>query len=124
MSLKKILLGISGLILILLVVAGSFYAIYLRPFMKQMMPMHTVQYDKQLTLVLGGCGNSGILVSDSLVLVVDTKMGEAMEPFYEQVKQLAGNKPIVLVDTHIHQDHAKGNYLYKGQTVIAGGNYD
>ncbi len=124
MNTRKILLWIFGIISVIFVIAGSLYAIYLRPFMKEMMVMHTVPYDKQLTIVLGGGGNSGILVSDSLVLVVDSKMDEAAKQFYDQVKQIAGNKPIVLVNTHIHGDHAKGNNYYAGQTIMAGGNYD
>lgn len=102
--------------------------------MHEMQVAIQVPIDNELTVVLGeGGGNSGILVSDSLVLVVDSKMGGAMgrlfgsagdKEFYKQVRRLAGNKPIVLVNTHIHADHAKGNYLYKGETIIAGGNYD
>ena len=124
MNFKKILLWLSGIVALVFIVAGSFYGIYLRPFMKEMMVMNTVPVDSQLTLVLGGGGNSGILTSDSLVLVVDTKMREATKPFYDQVKQIAGNRPIIVVNTHVHSDHNGGNNLFKGQTIIAGGNYD
>jgi cyclase len=124
MNTRKILLWVFGIISIIFIVAGSLYAVFVRPFMKEMMVMHTIPYDKQLTIVLGGGGNSGILVSDSLVLVVDSKMDEAATQFYDQVKQLAGSKPIILVNTHIHPDHAKGNKYYKGQTIIAGANND
>jgi cyclase len=64
-------------------------------------------------------------VSDSAVLVIDTKIDEATaQQLYNQVKQLAGTKPIIVVNTHIHADHTYGNKLFKGQTIIAGGNYD
>jgi cyclase len=124
MNRKKILLWILGVVAIIAIPVIAFMGIYVRPFMSKMMVVRTVPYDQQLTLVLGGGGNSGILVSDSLVLVVDTKMKEAADNLYQQVKQLAGNKPIIVVNTHVHTDHSNGNHLYKGQTIIAGGNYD
>ena len=120
---KKILKWFGVAILLLLVVAGSLYMIYLRPFIEKMKQINTIQYDTELTIVEGGGGNSGILTSDSLVLVIDTKMDEAAEVLYNQVKEIAGNKPIFVVNTHIHPDHTKGNKFYKGQTILAGGNY-
>ena len=111
------------ILLVVLVVAGGFFFVYLRPFIQKMKVVTTVQYDKELTIVTGGAGNSGILVSDSMVLVIDTKMDEAAETFHKQVMALAGNKPIFIVNTHIHPDHCKGNSLYKAQTILAGGNY-
>jgi cyclase len=98
--------------------------IYVFPFMQEMKKVTTIQSDPQLTLVLGGGGNSGILVSDSVVLVIDTKMNEAADDLYNTVKKLARNKPIIAINTHIHTDHTGGNKFYEGQTIIAGGNYD
>src|ERR1017187_6944838 len=121
--LKKILKWLGILVLVLATIGITLYLIYLRPLMEKMKHTEVVQYDKELTLVLGGGGNSGILVSDSLVIVIDTKQDEAAEQLYKQVKQLAGNKPILVVNTHYHPDHTKGNKLYKGQNIIAGGNY-
>src|ERR1039457_1183031 len=120
---KKILIGFGIIILLLVVVSGTLYLIYLRPFMEKMKVTEVVQYDKDLTIVLGGGGNSGILNSDSLVLVIDTKMDAAAEDLYKKVKQIAGNKPIFVVNTHAHSDHSKGNKNYQGQTILAGGNY-
>ena len=120
---KKILKWIGIVILILVAIGGSLYMIYVRPFMQKMKETNTIQYDKELTLVMGGGGNSGVLVSDSLVVVVDTKMDEAAEQFDKMVRELAGNKSVLVVNTHYHPDHSKGNKLYKGQTIIAGANY-
>lgn len=120
---KKFLKVVAIISLILLIAGGSIYWIYLRPFMQKMKQTSIINYDKELTIVLGGGGNSGILVSDSLVIVIDTKMDKAADEFYETVKKLAGNKPIIVVNTHIHPDHTGGNKNYKGQTIIAGGNY-
>jgi glyoxylase-like metal-dependent hydrolase (beta-lactamase superfamily II) len=124
MNLKKILLWIFLVVAVIAAAGFILFSIYVKPFMSKMMVVHTVQYDPQLTLVLGGGGNSCILTSDSVVLVVDSKMKDAAKNLYDQVKQIAGNKPIILVNTHVHTDHTGGNSFYKGQTIIAGGNYD
>jgi len=120
----KTFLKVFGVIILILIIAGgSIYWIYLRPFMQKMKHTSTIKYDKELTIVLGGGGNSGILASDSLIIVIDTKMDKAADDFYKTVKEIAGNKPILVVNTHIHPDHTAGNKNYKGQTILAGGNY-
>ncbi|MDB5284646.1 MAG: lactamase [Bacteroidota bacterium] len=127
MKFKKIATWVLGFIVLVFLIVGGFYFISVRPVMQKMMAIHTINYDKDLTLVIGGGGNSGILTSDSLVLVVDTKMGEAGEPFYKQVKQIAGNRPVIVVNTHVHGDHTSGNHFFKqdkGTLIYAGGNYD
>ncbi len=122
---KKILIVFAVLVVLGLGTGAGIYFTYLYPFMQKMKHTETISYDKQLTLVIGGGGNSGILVSDSAVLVIDTKIDEpSSQQLYNQVKQLAGSKPIIVVNTHIHTDHTFGNKLFKGQTIIAGGNYD
>ena len=121
--LKKTLKWIGVLVLVIVAVGATLYMIYLRPFMNKMKQVTTLQYDKELTLVLGGGGNSGILVSDSLVIVIDTKQDDAAEQLSKQVIQIAGNRPILVVNTHFHPDHTKGNKFYKGQNILVGGNY-
>src|ERR1700739_4018546 len=120
---KKVLKWLGIVLLVLIVTGFTLYMIYLRPFMQKMKQTNTIQYDKELTLVLGGGGNSGILVSDSLIIVIDTKMDEAAEQLSKTVKELAGKKPIIVINTHYHPDHSSGNSFYSGQTIIAGGNY-
>lgn len=122
-TLKKILKWLGIALLVVLLAGFTLYLVYLRPVMEQMKQTSTVQYDRGLTLVLGGGGNSGILVSDSLVLVIDTKMDEAAEALAQTVKSLAGGRPIIVVNTHIHPDHSGGNQFYQDQRIIAGGNY-
>ncbi|HTA62106.1 MAG TPA: MBL fold metallo-hydrolase [Bacteroidia bacterium] len=121
--LKKILKWLGIVILLLGAIGATLYMIYLRPFMQKMKQTTVVNYDKELTLVLGGGGNSGILVSDSLVIVIDTKMDEGAEKLAKMAKELAGKKPILVINTHYHPDHSTGNSFYTGQTIIAGANY-
>ena len=120
---KKVLKWIGVILLVLIVTGFTLYMIYLRPFMQKMKVTNIVKYDKELTIVLGGGGNSGILSSDSLVIVIDTKMDDAAEQLSKTVKEIAGNKPILVINTHYHPDHSGGNTFYKGQAIMAGANY-
>jgi glyoxylase-like metal-dependent hydrolase (beta-lactamase superfamily II) len=122
-TLKNILKWAGGIVLLLVVISLTLYLIYLRPVMIKMAETNVIKYDKDLTIVEGGGGNSGILVSDSLVIVIDSKQGEAAEQLSKMVKELAGNKPILVINTHYHPDHSTGNVYYKGQSILAGGNY-
>ncbi|PBQ32375.1 hypothetical protein CNR22_11535 [Sphingobacteriaceae bacterium] len=121
--LKKMFKWLGIIVLVIALIGGSLYMIYLRPFLEKMKEITMIPYDKELMIVIGGGGNSGIIASDSLVIVVDTKMDDAAKNLYDQAKQVEGNKPILVINTHIHPDHNSGNKFYKGSTIIAGGNY-
>ena len=121
---RKILLRLGLLVLVLIAGLATFFFVYLYPFMNKMKVTNITRVDPQFTIITGGGGNSGILISDSLVLVIDTKQDDAAEALAKQVKELAAGKPIIVVNTHVHPDHSKGNQYYEGSTIIAGGNYD
>ncbi len=116
---KKILLVIA--VVLILLVAGFFILIY--PSYSKFLKTETLPFDKSLTIVIGGGGNSGILVTDSVVLVIDTKMGKAAEAFFKLVKEKAGSKKIIVINTHYHGDHINGNKFYKGSPIYIG-NYE
>lgn len=120
---KKFFKWFGSVVLLVALVGGILFFKYLYPFMKKMKETEVVQFDKDLTLITGGGGNSGILNSDSLVVVIDTKMDAAAEELHAQVMKIAGSKPILVINTHIHPDHVKGNELYKGASILAGANY-
>src|SRR6185437_8690845 len=120
---KKVFKWIGIIVLVLAVIVGTLFMVYVRPFMKEFMATKTVKFDPELTLILGGGGNTGILASDSMVLVIDTKMQDASEKLYDTVMAIAKGKPILIVNTHVHKDHAGGNDKYKGHRIMAGGNY-
>ncbi|MEI9920382.1 MAG: MBL fold metallo-hydrolase [Bacteroidota bacterium] len=114
-------IGIIGLVIVGL--AAIFYFSYVKPVLAKIEATNIINYDDNLVIFEGGGGNSGILKSDSLVLVIDTKMSDGADALATQVKQIAGIKPILIVNTHYHIDHSRGNHLYPGQTIIAGGGY-
>ena len=68
-----------------------------------------ISKDNNLNIYLGGGGNSGVLVSDSAVVVIDTKMMGNAKDLYNIAKSKAGDKPIIVINTHYHSDHTNGN---------------
>jgi cyclase len=111
---KKVLLIVVLLIVVIIAVGGFyFWKIY-----QQFGNVETVQLDPQLTVYLGGGGNSIVLTSEdgSKALVVDTKMRGAAKKLREIVKAAA----IVIVNTHAHFDHTGGNALYPSAKIISG----
>jgi cyclase len=116
---KKIFIRIGiGLLAVLLVAGIKFY-----PSIQFMLHKEIVQLDPTLTVVLGGGGNSGIIVGDSAVVVIDTKMMGNSEELYKLAKEKAGQRPKIVVNTHYHPDHVRGNKFFKGSKIYIG-NYE
>jgi cyclase len=113
---KKIFISIGiGLALVL---TGATIVYY--PALHSMIQQETVPIDPGLMVVLGGGGNSGIILGDSTVVVIDTKMMGASEDLYKTAKEKAGQKPIIVINTHYHGDHVKGNKFFKGSKIYTG----
>lgn len=117
---KKKILITSGIVLLVVIITGG---VYIYPNYKPFYQKEIVNIDKDLTVVKGGGGNSGILVTDKGVVVIDTKMGPDAEDLYKLAKEKAGDKPIIVINTHYHLDHVKGNKFYQGSKIYIG-NYD
>jgi glyoxylase-like metal-dependent hydrolase (beta-lactamase superfamily II) len=109
----------------ILFIIGAFVALIIavlfligRSSYNKFMQVEAVPIDKNLTVYLGGGGNSVVLTSDdgNQALIVDTKMNAAAKTLASSVK--AGE--VTIVNTHYHRDHVDGNHLYPGATLIAG----
>jgi glyoxylase-like metal-dependent hydrolase (beta-lactamase superfamily II) len=118
MKIRKILLYIG----ITLLVCIGMVAIYIYPFYSFFFTPVTTSVSPQLT-VISGSGNSSIVKTDSAVLVIDTKMASMAKDLYETVKEIAGTRKIIVINTHLHDDHIHGNYLYIGSKIYIG-SYD
>jgi len=116
MKWKKIIL----IILITLVLIAGAAAVVFYPVYRFMFHETTQPFDKELTILLGGGGNSGLLVTDSAVVVIDTKLGSNAEELYKLAKSKAGKKKIIAINTHYHGDHVNGNQFYKGCDLYIG----
>ena len=116
---KKIFIG-SGIALVVVLV-GAIVVFY--PAIRFMTQKEVIQVDPSLTLMLGGGGNSGVIIGDSAVVVIDTKMMGNGEDLYKFAKEKAGQKPIIVINTHYHPDHVQGNKYFKGSKIYIG-NYE
>ncbi len=111
---KKILIIIGivlGLIIAVVCIIG-------RSSYKKFMEVQSIPVDKNLTVFLGGGGNSIVLTSDdgTQALVVDTKMDAAAKTLAAGVKA----RDVTIVNTHYHRDHVGGNNLFPKAALIAG----
>jgi glyoxylase-like metal-dependent hydrolase (beta-lactamase superfamily II) len=82
------------------------------------MAVETIKYDPQLTIVLGGGGNSIVLTSEDgkQSIVVDTKMADAAK----KLRTMVTASDVTVINTHFHRDHVGGNELYPSAHIIAG----
>jgi cyclase len=111
---KRVII-VAGSVVAIVIIAGLIF--FWRVF-SSMMAVETVRVDPQLTIMLGGGGNSIVLASEdgSKALVVDTKMNGAAK----KLRQLVTATDITVVNTHFHPDHIGGNALYPAARIIAG----
>jgi cyclase len=115
---KKTLLWAGGVILVLaLAEAGYLWSCY-----APMMSQQRVAVGGQMTVLLGGGGNSVVLVSrdKSRVVVVDTKMRPAALKLRAFIDSLAPGAIVTIINTHNHPDHAAGNADILYHDAIAG----
>ena len=88
---KRRIIALSLLATVLVITTSGrlikpfFYSFY--QVEKQIIPL-----DKNLTIVTGGGGNSGILVTKKGVIVIDTKMAADAGDLFKLVKEKAGDK--------------------------------
>jgi cyclase len=109
---RRILIGLG---VVLLVAAGFVgYQFY------RLQQTETVKIDDHFYVVLGGGGNSAVLIGDEGVLLVDTKhLGPGRR--LARIIRTITDKPVkVIINTHYHSDHTHGNPNYApGTDVIA-----
>lgn len=114
----------TGIILSIMAVIGfSLYMVYLRPFIVKMKQTGVVSVDPGFFVVTGGGGNTGVIMSDSLLMLIDTKMDDAAQRLADTIKVLQGKRKLLVINTHWHPDHVGGNHLYNKDFIMAGGSY-
>jgi glyoxylase-like metal-dependent hydrolase (beta-lactamase superfamily II) len=116
MTLKKIIFYIVIAVGILLVAL----AILIYPFTSYFFRSEITPLDERFSIITG-TGNSGLLVTDSAIVVIDTKFWKNAKKLHELAVRKAGTKKIIVINTHFHGDHVFGNYLYQGSEIITGG---
>jgi glyoxylase-like metal-dependent hydrolase (beta-lactamase superfamily II) len=78
----------------------------------------TIQYDDNLRIFPGGGCNSIVLASEDgkKALIVDTKYFKGAKNMRNEVNA----SEIIIINTHFHMDHTRGNKLYPDAYVISG----
>jgi len=80
----------------------------------------TVRIDERFSVILGGGGNTAVLVCDDGVLVVDTKFMRPGRRLADEIRTLTDKPVRTIINTHYHSDHTHGNITYPvGTTVMA-----
>lgn len=82
--------------------------------------LKVVPLSKNLSVVEGSGGNSGLLVTDKAVVIIDTKMASGAAELSKMVMEKAEGKPIIVINTHYHGDHVTGNHFYKDSKKYIG----
>jgi glyoxylase-like metal-dependent hydrolase (beta-lactamase superfamily II) len=82
--------------------------------------VETIKIDDHFYVMLGGGGNTAVLIADDGVLVVDTKFWSAGRRLPSLIKSITDKPVKVIINTHYHSDHTHGNPNYpRGTDVIA-----
>lgn len=74
--------------------------------------LQSLQVRDRIWLITGAGANITVQVGDEGVLVVDTGRAEMAARVREEIRRIAGSKPIrYVINTHWHEDHTGGNVL-------------
>jgi cyclase len=104
-----------GLGVIVLLVAG-----YVGVRIYRFLQIQTIKIDDHFYVMLGGGGNTAVLIADDGVLIVDSKFSSAGRRLPALIKSITDKPVKVIINTHYHSDHTHGNRNYPhGTDVIA-----
>ena len=79
-------------------------------------PIKTHAVRGQISYLEGSGGNIGVMVGPDGALLIDDQFAPVAEAILKAVKELGGDAPVWLVNTHWHGDHTGGNEFF-GQTA-------
>lgn len=107
--------GLEMVLISPLVLAGAaalwFYLTYMRQRVTELAP--------GVYAVLGGGGNSLVVVGEGEVLLVDPKFAPASRWLRDWISKNIGLPVTRIVNTHYHYDHTEGNILYPEASILA-----
>jgi cyclase len=110
--LRRILIAVGVVVL----VAAGFVGYQFYTFLQ----IETIKIDDRFYVVLGGGGNTAVLIGNDGVLVVDTKFWRPGRQLVDIIAAITDKPVKVIINTHYHSDHTHGNPNYApGTDVIA-----
>ncbi|MFQ5675633.1 MAG: MBL fold metallo-hydrolase [bacterium] len=103
--------------LVLLVITASF-ALQQRDFSK--VEIKATQVSGHVYMLEGSGGNIGVSVGEDGVLIVDDQFAPLADKIKAAIKELGGDSPKFILNTHYHGDHTGGNGQFSADgTIIA-----
>jgi cyclase len=109
---RRILIGFGVVVVLAAGYAGAQLARFLR--------IDTIKIDDHFYVMLGGGGNTAVLIADDGVLIVDSKFSAAGRRLPALITSITDKPVKVIINTHYHADHTHGNLNYRrGTDVIA-----
>ena len=103
-------------VLVLLLTVGGVSMIFARQ-QQQASPQVSLELKKvkdNLYVIIGGGGNTAVLVTDKGVVVVDTKLPGMGPGILEKVKSITDKPVMMVINTHTHGDHVGSNSAFTG----------
>jgi cyclase len=73
---------------------------------------------ENLYMITGGGGNTAVLVGESGVLLVDTKLRDWGERIMEKVRTVTDKPVTTIINTHTHGDHTGSNVYFDPKVQI------
>lgn len=113
---KKILLWTAGIIGAL----ALFIAATIGPNLRDFLTIEIIEESPDIYYLMDYGGNSGLIIGDSLAVIVDTKMAKGTEKLKAFAKDKIGDRELIIINTHFHGDHVMGNQSFEGSPIYAG----
>jgi cyclase len=107
---RRVLIGLGLLPVLVVGVLG--YRFY------RFLQTETIKIDDRFYVVLGGGGNTAVLICDEGVLVVDPKFWSPSRHLAQIVRSLTDKPVQMIINTHYHADHTHGNANYPAGTEV------
>jgi glyoxylase-like metal-dependent hydrolase (beta-lactamase superfamily II) len=102
----------------LLGVAGLAFAAAGQP-ARPTVRMQSLNVSDNLYILSGAGGNSLVLVTDTGVVVVDTKLAGAGQAMLDAIRGLTDLPVTTIINTHSHGDHTGSNGEFPGAVIVA-----
>lgn len=102
-------------VLLGLLTAGSLSMIFAQPKPQQQPPPLEIQKVKDnLYVIFGGGGNTAAFITETGVVIVDTKIPGMGPAILEKVKSVTPKPVTMVINTHTHFDHVGSNIAFTG----------
>ena len=81
-------------------------------------PLQTIKVRDNLFMIANGGGNTGVFITSTGVVLVDTKNPNNGPGIMDQVKMLTNKKVTMVINTHTHADHTGSNEYFTDNVVF------